>query len=101
MSIRINEKERLFSLETIHTEYQMKADDTGVLLHVWYGLKTGSDMSSRIRTANRGFCGNPYEQQTRFDYSLDTLPQEYSTDGVGDFRSAAVKVKLDLLIFKM
>ena len=95
MSIRINEKERLFSLETIHTEYQMKADDTGVLLHVWYGLKTGSDMSSRIRTANRGFCGNPYEQQTRFDYSLDTLPQEYSTDGVGDFRSAAVKVKLE------
>ena len=38
MSIRINEKERLFSLETIHTEYQMKADETGVLLHVWYGL---------------------------------------------------------------
>ena len=94
VSIRINEKERLFSLQTSQTEYQVKADQTGVLLHVWYGLKTGTDMSSRIRTANRGFCGNPYEMQTQFDYSLDTLPQEYSTDGVGDFRSAAAKVKL-------
>lgn len=94
VSIRIKEKERLFFLETIHTEYQMKADETGVLLQVWYGLKTGSDMSGRIRMANRGFSGNPYEQQTRFDYSLDTLPQEYSTDGVGDYRAAAVKVKL-------
>ena len=95
VSIRIHEKERLFSLETIHTLYQMKADETGVLLHTWYGRKTEEDMSYRIRTVNRGFCGNPYEMQNRFDYSLDTLPQEYSTDGVGDYRPAAVQVTLD------
>ena len=94
VSIRIDEKERLFSLETAHTLYQMKADETGVLLHTWYGQKTGTDMSYRIRTANRGFSGNPYEMQTRFDYSLDTLPQEYSTDGVGDYRPSAAQVML-------
>jgi len=89
VSIRIEEQDRLFSLETEHTLYQMKADDTGVLLHIWYGPRTDADMSYRIRTVNRGFCGNPFEAQDRLDYSLDTLPQEYSGNGVGDFRSAA------------
>ena len=93
MSIRIGEQERLFSLETEHTLYQMKADETGVLLHLWYGPRTGADMGYRIRTVNRGFCGNPYEAQERLDYSLDTLPQEYSGNGVGDYRSAAVQAE--------
>ena len=93
MSIRIDESKGLFSLETANTLYQMKADETGVLLHTWYGQRTGADMSSRIRTANRGFCGNPFEMQDRYDYSLDTLPQEYSGNGTGDFRSAAARAE--------
>ena len=93
VSIRIEEKERLFSLETKNTLYQMKADEENVLLHTWYGRKTGTDMSYRIRTVNRGFCGNPWKKQENFDYSLDTLPQEYSTDGVGDYRSASLQAR--------
>ena len=93
VSIRIDEKSRLFSLETAHTLYQIKADEIGVLLHVWYGPRTDADMSYRIRTMNRGFCGNPYEAQDRLEYSLDTLPQEYSGSGVGDFRSSAVEAE--------
>ena len=73
--------------------YQIKADEIGVLLHVWYGPRMGADMSYRIRTMNRGFCGNPYEAQDRLDYSLDTLPQEYSGSGVGDFRSSSVEAE--------
>ena len=73
--------------------YQMKADDTGVLLHLWYGSRTDADMSYRILTANRGFCGNPFEAQDRMDYSLDTLPQEYSGNGTGDYRSAALEAR--------
>ena len=71
----------------------MKADEIGVLLHLWYGPRTGTDMSYRIRTVIRGFCANPYEAQNRPDYSLDTLPQEYSGSGVGDFRSSAVEAE--------
>ena len=93
MSIRIDEKSRLFSLETAHTLYQIKADEMGVLLHLWYGPRTDADMSYRIHTANRGFCGNPYEAQDRMDYSLDTLPQEYSGSGVGDYRSSSVEAE--------
>ena len=93
MSIRID-GEKVFFLETARTLYQMKADDTGILFHVWYGRKTGADMSYRIRTVNRGFCGNLWETQDRYDYSPDTLPQEYSGSGTGDFRSAAALVTL-------
>ena len=93
VSIRIEEKNRLFSLETENTLYQMKADDLNVLLHTWYGPRTDADMSYRIRTVNRGFCGNPYEAQDRLDYSLDTLPQEYSGNGTGDYRSAALQAE--------
>ena len=93
MGIQIQEAKGLFSLETAHTLYQMKVDEASVLLHTWYGEKTGSDMSGLIRTVNRGFCGNPYELQERFDYSLDTLPQEWPTSGVGDYRPAAVRAE--------
>ena len=93
MGIRID-GERLFSLETEHTMYQMKAEDTGLLLHVWYGRKTGADMSYLIRTVDRGFSGNPWETAVRREYSPDTLPQEYSGNGTGDFRSAALQAEL-------
>ena len=95
MSIRIQEKERLFSLETVNTMYQMKADELNVLLHVWYGPKTRADMSYRIRMSDRGFCGNPWESQDKREYSLDTLPQEYSSAGVGDYRSPALRAELE------
>ena len=36
-----------------------------------------------IRTQD--FSGNIYEAENERTYSLNTLPQEYSTSGVGDF----------------
>ena len=95
MSIQIREKEKVFSLETRRSLYQMKADEYGVLLHLHYGRRTEEDMSYLIRTVNRGFSGNPYEARERLDYSLDTLPQEYSTSGVGDYRIPSVLVTLE------
>ena len=78
MSILHNEQTGIFSLETAHSLYQMKADATGVLLHLYYGGKTGGDMDYLIRYTDRGFSGNPYELSSNRGYSLDTLPQEYS-----------------------
>ena len=39
-----------------------------------------------------GFSGNIYEAENERTYSLNTLPQEYSTSGVGDFRIFAISV---------
>ena len=86
-----NEKTGVFSLTTANTLYQMKADSNGVLLHLHYGKKTDSDMDYLIRYSDRGFSGNPYESGENRGYSLDTLPQEYSGCGVGDYRLSAVQ----------
>ena len=91
MSIQYHEQTGIFSLETAHSLYQMKADKTGVLLHLYYGEKTGGDMDYLLRFTDRGFSGNPYELSGNRGYSLDTLPQEYSGNGVGDFRLPSVQ----------
>ena len=91
MSIRFNEAARVFSLETEGSLYQMKIAEGGVLLHLYYGRRTGADMSYLLRTADRGFSGNPYAQRHNRGFSLDTLPQEYPGCGVGDYRLPAAQ----------
>ena len=74
--------------------YQMKADDYGVLLHTYYGKKTEiMDYSYLIQRRDHGFSGNPYQAGNDRTYSLDTLPQEYSCFGSGDYRQSALSVK--------
>ena len=53
MSIQFREQTGIISLETAHTLYQMKADATGVLLHLYYGKKTGGDMEGEGSVGRR------------------------------------------------
>ena len=88
-------KQRLFTLQTRSTTYQMKADANGVLLHTYYGPRVqGGDLSRLIRLADRGFSPNPSEAGNDRTYSLDTLPQEYSGSGAGDFRLPSLELEL-------
>lgn len=88
-------KQRIFTLQTRNTTYQMKADKNGVLLHTYYGPKIGAyDLSRLIRFADRGFSPNPEEAGEDRTYSLDTLPQEYSGSGAGDFRLPSLGLEL-------
>ena len=88
-------KARVFTLQTRHTTYQLKADENGVLLHTYYGPKVrGGDLSRLIRCADRGFSPNPSEVGNDRTYSLDTLPQEYSGSGAGDFRLPSLELEL-------
>lgn len=85
---------RTITLHTLRTTWQMKVDEYGVLLHTWYGPRIdGQDLSYLIGYADRGFSPNPREAAARRDYSLDTLPQEYSTCGVGDFRLPSAEAR--------
>ena len=43
-------------------------------------------ITDRIVYADRGFSGNPYEAGRDRTFSLDTLPQEYTAYGNGDYR---------------
>lgn len=92
MSIRVTEQGRNFYLETSNTMYQLKADEYGVLKHIWYGTKTGCDMEYLCDYPDIGFSGNIYEASDKRGYSLDTLPLEYSCGGIGDYRLSAASV---------
>ncbi|MCI8870930.1 MAG: alpha-galactosidase [Lawsonibacter sp.] len=93
--IIFDKENRVFTLHTRSTTYQMKAGRHNVLLHTYYGPRvTEEDLSYLIRYADRGCSPNPPEAGDDRCFSLDTLPQEYSTCGVGDFRLPCVEFAL-------
>ena len=95
MPIILNDDKTLITLHTSGSTYQMKVDELGTLLHTYYGNRIdATDMSYRLSFPCRGFSGNPYEKgKTTPGYSLDTLPQEYSCFGTGDYRASALRVE--------
>jgi len=90
--IAYNVERRVFSLSTAHDLYQMQVADGGILLHLYYGPETHADMGYLVRTADRGFSGNPYERRGNRGFSMDTLPMEYGCSGTGDYRTPAIRV---------
>lgn len=90
MAVRV--EDGIFYLETKNTMYQIKADEYGVLLHLWYGEKTFNNMDYLLDYPDVGFSGNIYEVDNCRTYSLNTLPLEYGTAGVGDYRVCAVSI---------
>lgn len=90
MAVRV--KDGIFYLETENTLYQMKADEYGVLLHLWYGKKTDCNMDYLLDYPDVGFAGNVYDVDNCRTYSLNTLPLEYGTAGTGDYRVPAISV---------
>lgn len=94
MPILYNNQDKIITLQTKNTTYQMKVDEYNVLLHTYYGAKIQEqDLSPLIVKDDRGFSGNPYDLEVCRTYSLDTLPQEYSCYGNGDYRTSAIKIR--------
>ncbi len=93
MAIIFDEERQVFSLHTKNTTYQMMADRYGYLLHLYYGKRVDDPMEYMLTYFDRGFSGNPYDAGRDRTYSLDVLPQEFPVLGVGDYRSAAFKVR--------
>ena len=93
--IILNQENRLFTLHTAKTTYQMKADRYNVLLHTYYGPRIDNcDLSGLMQSGDRSFSPNPSEAGSSRNYSLDVVPQEYSTCGVGDFRLPSIELEL-------
>ena len=93
MAVVYDPEHGLFTLKTKDTDYQMKVDELGYLLHLYYGSRTDQNMDYRLTFLDRGFSGNPAEKHLDKTYSLDTLPQEYPFKGTGDYRGIAFKME--------
>ena len=93
MAVSFDEGTGIFTLSTKNTTYQMQADGYGYLLHLYYGRKTQGVMDWGLTFADRGFSGSPYDAGDDRTYSLDALPQEFPTQGTGDYRSTLLVVR--------
>lgn len=103
MAVFYQQSNRIFTLQTNHTTYQMKVDDMGFLLHLYYGSKISAgkaagdilpvDMDYLLTYYDRGFSGNPSDAGGDRTYSMDVLPQEYPVLGTGDYRSSALIIR--------
>lgn len=93
MGIYYQQENRIFTLHTAHTTYQMKVDAFGFLLHMYYGGKISGNMDYLLTYYDRGFSGNPSDVGADRTYSLDVLPQEYPVMGTGDYRNSALIIR--------
>ncbi len=93
MAITYNQKNRIFTLNTNHSTYQMKVDKFGILLHLYYGAKISGDADYLLTCYDRGFSGSLYDMGDTRVYSMDVQPQEYPVLGVGDYRNSALVIQ--------
>ncbi len=93
MSIIFDEKKNTFTLHTKNTTYQMQVNRYGALLHLYYGQRTKGCMDYLLTYADRGFSGNPYDAGRDRTYSMDALPQEFPSQGTGNYRSPAFCIR--------
>ena len=89
--ITYNEQTKTFRLDTTDSTYCMTVAQKGYLAHSYYGPKIGEDNISYLtRQMEYPFADSPVFREKLS--LLDFLPQEYPTDGVGDFRKSALAI---------
>src|SRR5699024_6395016 len=80
-------------LHTAHTSYQLWADELGIVHHLYYGPSIGeADLRCLEFRSDCGFSPQPAGLDAQRDYSLDTLCQEYTGSGVGDYRIGCLRL---------
>ena len=91
MPILVNE-EKIFTLNTKNTTYQMCVNKSGVLLHNYYGKKM--DYADLSYASNGGALIHSFSPNPRGEnYSNNHTMQELSVFGLGDFRINALSLE--------
>lgn len=94
MAIVYNKKKKTITLHTTNTSYQLKIGNLNYVNHLYYGPSVrDDDLSYLICRYDRGFSGNPYDSLEERTFSLDSQPQEFSTQQQGDFRINSIEVQ--------
>ncbi|WP_261805703.1 alpha-galactosidase [Lapidilactobacillus luobeiensis] len=90
--IEFDETQGLFHLHNQQISYLMAIEDFGLLSHLYFGPAVAQYHGQRrYPRRDRGFSGNlPGAEDRRF--SPDTLPQEFSSSGAGDYRIPAAEI---------
>lgn len=92
-SVKFDEKNKVFTLYTANTAYQMKVSEHGHLLHLYYGARIADeDVSWLIPKVVRSHESNPAEAGEDRVYSLCAYPQEFSSNDAGDYRIPSIEL---------
>ncbi|WP_242237210.1 alpha-galactosidase [Streptococcus acidominimus] len=90
--IRFYAENGLFHLQTREFSYVMQVLENQQLVHRYFGKRVNHFSSSNKMTyLDRAFDPSPISGNRTF--SLDVLPLEYSSNGLGDFREASVELR--------
>ena len=89
----INISERVFKLDTKDTSYIFAVTPQGHAEHIYYGARLPEADEEALKLKNTIILGTTvdYEKETA-GYSLETLPQEYSGIGKGDYRHSPLEL---------
>lgn len=92
MGITYCEKNRVFKLDTPNTSYLMGVvDDWGYLVHYYYGRRLETaDVTGLARLEEPPFTPS-VNARDKLSF-LDSVPLEYPTGGIGDFRLHCLEV---------
>ena len=86
----------VFFLETQNTSYLFRVTSRGHLEHIHYGSRISADDADALALKNTIMLGTTVAYDDKDTaYSLETLPQEYSGIGKGDFRHSPIEVILE------
>lgn len=88
--ITFNKNTNTFLMQTPQSQYCISICN-GYVGHAYYGKKTGSDdLTYLTRHKEYGFSDSKvFREKHSF---LDFFPQEYPTDGMGDFRQSSLSI---------
>ena len=72
--ILLDKENKIFTLHTQNTTYQMKADRHNVLVHTYYGPRvSGGDLSYLVRYADRACAPTPLARI--YTFTLGSVPE--------------------------
>lgn len=93
MPITFDEKRKIFKLDTLDSTYAIGIREE-YLIHLYYGKKIPDD--NLLDLPFRGYFATISPKNVHVDdykFSLDVQPMEYSCNGSGDYRLAALSIK--------
>ncbi len=93
MPVTFDEKRKIFKLDTLDSTYAIGIRE-GYLVHLYYGKKIPDD--NLLNLPLRGYFATISPKNVHVDdykFSLDVQPMEYSCNGSGDYRLAALSIK--------
>jgi len=92
MGIVFNAEFGIFKLDAGNTTYAFMADENKYLAHLYYGPHLSTDnLKVLYRPQVRAFC--PYPEDRSPICSPDMFPQEFGTNGVGDYRASSAVIR--------